>query len=327
MIHKYTLNGYRIVMDVNSGAVHLFDEIPYAMLDYLEDSVPQEMPQEMHKALREKYDEEAIQEAYSDLRELYQEDILFSDEGDYAKLANLLVDAPIKSMCLNISHDCNLRCEYCFAAKGDFGCGRKLMPFEVAKSAIDFLVEKSKGRHNLEVDFFGGEPLMNFDVVKQTVEYARSIEKEKNKNFRFTLTTNGLLLNDEIIDYLNREMHNVVLSLDGRKEVNDRLRVRTDGTGCYDTIVPKYQKLVANRGDKDYYVRGTFTTHNLDFAEDAVHIADLGFKQLSIEPVVSDPKLDYSLKEENLPAAFAEYERLANIILERRKTKNGFNFF
>lgn len=327
MIHKYTLNGYRIVMDTNSGAVHLFDEIPYAMLDYLEDSVPETIPSAMRTALLEQYSEAAIDEAYQELRELYANEVLYSDDGDYEKLANLLVDAPVKSMCLNIAHDCNLRCEYCFAAKGDFGCGRKLMPFEVAKAAIDFLVEKSKGRYNLEVDFFGGEPLMNFEVVKQTVDYARSIEKEKNKNFRFTLTTNGLLLTDDKIEYLNKEMHNVVLSLDGRKEINDLLRVRVDGSGCYDTIVPKYQKLVANRGDKDYYVRGTFTTHNLDFAEDALHIADLGFKQLSIEPVVSDPKLDYSLKEDSLPAAFAEYERLANIILERRKAKNGFNFF
>ena len=277
MIHKYTLNDYRIVMDTNSGAVHLFDEIPYIMLDYLTDSVPETMPQQMHDDLVKTYSEADIQEAYQDLRELYEEEVLFSDDGDYEKLANLLVDAPVKSMCLNIAHDCNLRCEYCFAAKGDFGCGRKLMPFEVAKAAIDFLVEKSKNRHNLEVDFFGGEPLMNFKVVKQTVDYARSIEKEKNKNFRFTLTTNGLLLTDDIIEYLNNEMHNVVLSLDGRKEVNDRLRTRVDGSGCYDTIVPKYQKLVANRGDKDYYVRGTFTTHNLDFAEDALHIADLGF--------------------------------------------------
>ena len=275
MIHKYTLNDYRIVMDTNSGAVHLFDEIPYIMLDYLTDSVPETMPQQMHDDLVKTYSEADIQEAYQDLRELYEEEVLFSDDGDYEKLANLLVDAPVKSMCLNIAHDCNLRCEYCFAAKGDFGCGRKLMPFEVAKAAIDFLVEKSKNRHNLEVDFFGGEPLMNFKVVKQTVDYARSIEKEKNKNFRFTLTTNGLLLTDDIIEYLNNEMHNVVLSLDGRKEVNDRLRTRVDGSGCYDTIVPKYQKLVANRGDKDYYVRGTFTTHNLDFAEDALHIADL----------------------------------------------------
>lgn len=327
MIHKYTLNDYRIVMDTNSGAVHLFDEIPYIMLDYLTDSVPETMPQQMHDDLVKTYSEADIQEAYQDLRELYEEEVLFSDDGDYEKLANLLVDAPVKSMCLNVAHDCNLRCEYCFAAKGDFGCGRKLMPFEVAKAAIDFLVEKSKNRHNLEVDFFGGEPLMNFKVVKQTVDYARSLEKEKNKNFRFTLTTNGLLLTDDIIEYLNNEMHNVVLSLDGRKEVNDRLRTRVDGSGCYDTIVPKYQKLVANRGDKDYYVRGTFTTHNLDFAEDALHIADLGFPQLSIEPVVSDPKLPYSLKEDNLPAAFSEYERLANIILERRKAKKGFNFF
>ena len=326
MIHKYSLGGYRIVIDTNSGAVHLFDEIPFAMLDYLEDSVPDSPPADMLKAFQD-HDPELVQEAYHELKELYAQEVLFSSDEDYGKFSGMLQDAPVKSMCLNVAHDCNLRCEYCFAAKGDFGCGRKLMPIEVGKKAIDFLIEHSGSRHNLELDFFGGEPLMNFEVVKQVVEYARSIEKQHNKNFRFTLTTNGLLLTDDVIEYLNREMSNVVLSLDGRKQVNDRFRPRIDGSGSYDSIVPKYQKLVANRGDKDYYIRGTFTTHNLDFAEDALHIADLGFDQLSIEPVVSDPKLPYSLKEENLPAAFAEYERLANIILERRKARKGFNFF
>jgi uncharacterized protein len=202
-----------------------------------------------------------------------------------------------------------------------------LMPFEVAKKAIDFLIEKSQGRHNLEVDFFGGEPLMNFEVVKQVVQYARSIEKEHNKNFRFTITTNGILLTDDKIDFINKEMSNCVLSLDGRKGVNDLLRVRVDGTGSYDSIVPKYQKLVATRGDKDYYARGTFTKHNLDFTNDVLHMAELGFDQISVEPVVSDVKLDYSIKEDDLPRVFEEYERLAQVLIERKKAGKGFNFF
>ncbi|WP_195983430.1 thioether cross-link-forming SCIFF peptide maturase [Clostridium sp. D33t1_170424_F3] len=326
MIHKYMLNGYRIVMDTNSGAVHLFDEIPYSMLDYLNDSVPDTPPQEMLTALGAKYDESAVLEAYEELKELYQCDQLFSSD-EYEKFANMMTNAPIKSMCLNIAHDCNLRCEYCFAAKGDFGRGRMLMPLEVAKKAIDFLIEKSEGRHNLEVDFFGGEPLMNFEVVKETVAYARSIEKAHHKNFRFTITTNGLMLTDDKIDFINREMSNVVLSIDGRKEVNDRLRVRTDGSGCYDSIVPRFQKLVATRGDKDYYARGTFTKYNLDFTDDVLHLVELGFDQVSVEPVVSDPNLSYSIQKEDLPVVFKEYERLANTIIENRKAGKWFNFF
>ena len=281
----------------------------------------------MMEALRGQFDEETLTQAYAELRELYTSGQLFSAD-EYEKFATMMTNAPIKSMCLNIAHDCNLRCEYCFAAKGDFGRGRMLMPLEVAKKAIDFLIEKSGPRHNLEVDFFGGEPLMNFDVVKETVAYARSIEKAHNKNFRFTITTNGLLLTDDKIDFINREMSNVVLSIDGRKEVNDRLRVRTNGSGSYDTIVPRFQKLVATRGkDKDYYARGTFTKYNLDFTEDVLHLVDLGFDQVSVEPVVSDPKLSYSIQEEDLPRVFEEYERLANTIIARKKEGRGFNFF
>ena len=326
MIHKYSLNGYRFVLDTNSGAVHLFEAAPYEMLDYLDDSVPDCPPDKLIAEMKGKYDENTIQEAYEELKELYHEGLLFSAD-EYEQFAGMMKNAPIKSMCLNIAHDCNLRCEYCFAAKGDFGRGRMLMPFEVGKKAIDFLIENSKGRHNLEVDFFGGEPLMNFDVVKQVVNYARSIEKQHNKNFRFTITTNGLLLSDDKIDYINREMSNCVLSLDGIKSVNDRLRVRVDGSGCYDTVVPKFQKLVATRGDKDYYVRGTFTKHNLDFTNDILHYVDLGFDQISMEPVVSDPKLDYSIDEGDLPRVFEEYEHLANVIIERKKQGKGFNFF
>lgn len=326
MIHKYKLNGYNICLDVHSGAVHVLDDIAYDILDYCQDSMTEEIPQKIYDELGKKYSKEDIKETYEALFELYKDELLFSDD-DYEKFSNLMTKAPIKSMCINISHDCNLRCEYCFAAKGDFGQGRCLMPLETAKKAIDFIIENSGTRHNLEVDFFGGEPLMNFEVVKQTIEYARSIEKEHNKNFRFTITTNGLLLDDEKIEYINREMNNAVLSLDGRKEVNDKLRVTPNGKGCYDIIVPKYQKLVAGRGDKDYYIRGTFTKHNLDFTEDVVHMRELGFDQLSIEPVVSDPKLDYSIKYEDLPRVFEEYEKLANTIIKSRKNGDYYNFF
>ncbi len=326
MIHKYTLNGYRIVLDTNSGAVHIFDEAPYEMLDYLEDSVPDEPPVALKEALADRWDQATFDEAYEELKELYRQGLLFSEDG-YERFSDMMVKSPVKAMCLNVAHDCNLRCEYCFAAKGDFGCGRKLMPLEVGKKAIDFLIEHSAGRRNLEMDFFGGEPLMNWEVVKELVLYAREQEKLHDKNFRFTITTNGLLLTDDKIDFINKEMSNCVLSLDGRKEVNDRLRVRVDGTGCYDQIVPKYQKLVAQRGDKDYYARGTFTRYNLDFTKDVLHMADLGFDQVSVEPVVSDEKLDYSIKEQDLPRVFQEYETLANSILQRRKEGKGFNFF
>lgn len=326
MIHKYTLNGYRIVLDTNSGAVHIFEEAPYEMLDYLEDSVPDEPPVALKEALGNRWDQATFDEAYEELKELYRQGLLFSEDG-YERFSDMMVNSPVKAMCLNVAHDCNLRCEYCFAAKGDFGCGRKLMPLEVGKKAIDFLIEHSAGRRNLEMDFFGGEPLMNWEVVKELVLYAREQEKLHDKNFRFTITTNGLLLTDDKIDFINKEMSNCVLSLDGRKEVNDRLRVRVDGTGCYDQIVPKYQKLVAQRGDKDYYARGTFTRYNLDFTKDVLHMADLGFDQVSVEPVVSDEKLDYSIKEQDLPRVFQEYETLANSILQRRKEGKGFNFF
>ncbi len=326
MIHKYTLNGYLIVLDTNSGAVHVFDEAPYEMLDYLTDSVPDEAPAAMKEALGGRWDQATFDEAYEELKELYRQGLLFSEDG-YERFSDMMVNSPVKAMCLNVAHDCNLRCEYCFAAKGDFGCGRKLMPLEVGKKAIDFLIERSAGRRNLEMDFFGGEPLMNWDVVKELVLYAREQEKIHNKNFRFTITTNGLLLTDDKIDFINKEMSNCVLSLDGRKEVNDRLRVRVDGTGCYDQIVPKYQKLVSQRGDKDYYARGTFTRYNLDFTNDVLHMADLGFDQVSVEPVVSDEKLDYSIKEQDLPRVFEEYEHLANALLQRRKEGRGFNFF
>lgn len=326
MIHKYKLNGYNMVLDVNSGALHVVDDLAYDILDFTDENIQETLSDEALDALSEKYDKNDILETYEELYELYKDGQLYAKD-DYEKFASMMVNSPVKSMCLNISHDCNLRCEYCFAAKGDFGTGRELMPLEIAKKAIDFLIEKSVNRHNLEVDFFGGEPLMNFDVVKKTVEYARSIEKQHNKNFRFTITTNGLLLTDDKINFINREMSNVVLSLDGRKEVNDKLRVSPNGQGSFDAIVPKYQKLVRERGDKDYYVRGTFTRNNLDFTNDVIKMAELGFDQLSIEPVVSDEKLDYSIKEADLPRVFEEYETLAKEMIKRKKKGKCFNFF
>lgn len=327
MIHKYSLNGYNIVMDTNSGAVHIFDEAPFEMLDYLDDTVPDKPPKAMLDALKNRYDEQTLLEGYKEIQELYKKEQLYSKD-DYEPFAAMLKGAPIKSMCLNVSHDCNLRCRYCFAAQGDFGGERMLMPYSVAKSAIDFLIEHSGNRHNLEVDFFGGEPLMNFDVVKKTVVYARSLEKEHHKNFRFTTTTNGILLNDDNIDFINKEMSNCILSLDGRKEVNDRLRVRVDGSGSYDSIVPKFQKLVERRPkDKDYYVRGTFSKYNLDFLNDIKHYLDLGFNEISVEPVVSDKRLDYSIQEEDLPRISEEYEKLSKFMIERKRAGKGFNFF
>ena len=326
MIHKFKAKDLNIVLDVNSGGVHLVDDLTYDLLDHLEEPLAEECPEEAVKALADKYTREQVEECYGEILELYHDKVLFSGDP-YAVYAETAINSPIKAMCLHISHDCNLRCKYCFASTGDFGTGRKLMPLETAKAAIDFLLEKSVGRENLELDFFGGEPLMNFDVVKQTVAYARSKEKEYNKNFRFTITTNGLLLTDDKIEFINREMSNCVLSLDGRKEVNDRLRIKINGKGCYDQIVPQYQKLVAGRGDKDYYARGTFTKYNLDFTQDVLHMADLGFDQVSVEPVVSDPMLDYSIKEEDLPRVFQEYETLANELIQRKKEGKGFNFF
>lgn len=327
MIHKYFLNGYYIVIDTNSGAVHIVDELAYRLLDFFTEKLKGECPDEIISTLvNEGFDKQDIIDTYAELKALCDDDSLFS-EDTYRPFADMLTEAPIKSMCLNISHDCNLRCEYCFAAQGDFGHGRKLMPFEVGKAAIDFLIKHSANRHNLELDFFGGEPLMNLDVVKKVVEYARSIEKEHNKNFRFTMTTNGILLDDDSIDFINREMSNVVLSLDGRKEVNDRLRPTVNKKGSYDIIVPKYQKLVAERGDKEYYVRGTFTKYNLDFTDDVMHLNELGFDQISVEPVVTDPELPYALTESDFPAIAEEYEKLSKILIERKKNGTSFNFF
>jgi len=325
MIHKYKLNGLNIVLDVNSGGVHIVDELTYDLLDNVEPPFEAECPQNVVDKLSKAYPVEDIRDCYAEIVELYNDKILFS-EDDYEKYAKYSVASPVKAMCLNIAHDCQLRCKYCFASTGDFGKGRKLMSFETGKHAIDFLLENSGDRPNLELDFFGGEPLMNFGVVKKVVEYARSREKEYNKKFRFTITTNGLLLDDEKIDFINREMSNVVLSIDGRKEVNDYFRVLPNGQGCYDIILPKYKKLVEGRGDKEYYVRGTFTNKNLDFSKDVFALNEAGFDQISVEPVVGDDDV-YALTEKDLPAVFAEYEKLALQLLENEKKGKKFNFF
>ncbi|MEG1887431.1 MAG: thioether cross-link-forming SCIFF peptide maturase, partial [Oscillospiraceae bacterium] len=326
MVHKFKSGNLFLALDVFSGGVHVLDELSYELLDFAGENMGQICPESAYKALF-KYDKSEIDECYAELYSLYDNKMLFTIDDTYEKIAAAMGAAPVKSMCLNVAHDCNLRCEYCFAAKGDFGQGRMLMPLEVGKKAIDFMIEHSTGRKNLELDFFGGEPLMNFDVVKGVVEYARSIENEHGKNFRFTITTNGLLLNDEIIDYINKEMFNVVLSIDGRPEVNDRMRVFQNGKGCYDMIIPKFKNLVAKRGDKNYYVRGTFTKENLDFTNDVLHLYKSGFDQISVEPVVCDETLPYALNFDDIPVVLNEYDKLANEIVKIKKSGKHINFF
>ena len=337
MIHQYKNNGYYIILDVNSGSVHSADALLYDAVEILSGIVPdmekpapltKEQKQAVCTALAGRYEAaeplEVLEEiqALIDAEELFTADVYKNYVMDFKKRQTV-----VKALCLHIAHDCNLACKYCFAEEGEYHGRRALMSFEVGKKALDFLIANSGNRVNLEVDFFGGEPLMNWDVVKQLVEYGRSREKECNKKFRFTITTNGVLLNDEIMDFCNREMSNVVLSLDGRKEVNDRMRPFRNGSGSYDLIVPKFQKFAESRGTKDYFVRGTFTRNNLDFSKDVLHFADLGFKKLSIEPVVADPKEPYSIREEDLPKIMEEYDRLAKEFIKRKKEGRGFQFF
>ena len=293
---------------------------------------PMPLTDDQKKAVREalvcKYSAEDIEDALSDIQELIDAEELFAADIykdyviDFKKRQTV-----VKALCLHIAHDCNLACKYCFAEEGEYHGRRALMSFEVGKKALDFLIANSGNRINLEVDFFGGEPLMNWNVVKQLVEYGRSQEKEHNKKFRFTLTTNGVLLNDEIMEFCNKEMSNVVLSLDGRPEVNDRMRPFRNGKGSYELIVPKFQKFAKSRGEKDYFVRGTFTRNNLDFGNDVLHYADLGFEKLSMEPVVASPEEPYSIREEDLPQIMDEYDRLAKEFVKRQKEGRGFKFF
>ena len=325
MIHQYKSNGYNIVLDVNSGAVHVVDDVTYDVIELFEKLDAEAIISK----LSSKYKEEEIREVIDEVEQLKKDGQLFTEDiyQPFVEKFKETRQTVVKALCLHIAHDCNLACKYCFAEEGEYHGRRELMSFEVGKKALDFLVANSGNRVNLEVDFFGGEPLMNWDVVKQLVEYGRSLEEPNNKKFRFTLTTNGVLLNDEIMEYLNKEMSNVVLSLDGRKEVNDRMRPFRTGKGSYDLIVPKFQKLADSRNQTNYYVRGTFTRDNLDFSEDVKHFADLGFKQMSIEPVVGPEEDPYSIREEDLPKIMEEYDKLALEYIKREKEGNGFNFF
>ena len=327
MVHTFVALGCPIVLDVNSGAVHVLDQMTYDVLHQVEnlESLPEFCPAEVKTSLP--YDRAEVDEIWSELKELEAAGLLFVKEDYIDPEWAVLKNAPIKALCLNVAHDCNLRCKYCFASTGDFGTGRKIMPFETAKRAIDFVIERSGKRRNIEVDFFGGEPLMAWDTVVKTVEYARSIEKEHNKNFRFTITTNGMLLNQEKMDYINREMKNCVLSLDGRKEVNDDHRPTAGGKGSYDRIVPKYQQLVAERGDKEYYVRGTYTKKHPDFAADVMHLAtELGFRNVSVEPATGKVGDPFAITEEELDAVKAEYDKLAKELVDKPEI-NFFHFF
>ena len=330
MIHQYKNNGYNIVMDVCSGAVHVVDDITYDVIELYEKN--RENGVETDLSLLEKelpqYSSGELQETLEEVEELKESGELFAEDEyqqyviDFKKRKTV-----VKALCLHIAHDCNLGCRYCFAEEGEYHGRRALMSLEVGKQALDFLVANSGNRRNLEVDFFGGEPTMNFDVVKELVRYGRSLEGPHNKNFRFTLTTNGVLLDDDIMEFANREMANVVLSIDGRKEVNDYMRPTRNGKGSYDLIVPKFRKFAELRNQTNYYVRGTFTHHNLDFSEDVLHLADLGFKQISVEPVVAPPEEPYAIREEDLPKLLEEYDKLAKEMIKREKEGRGFNFF
>lgn len=324
VIHQYKSNGYNIVLDVNSGSVHVVDDLSYEIISMFE----ADSKEEIISKLRVDYDEAEIVEAYSEIASLKDQELLFTEDIYKQYLKDFKNrKTVVKALCLHIAHDCNLACKYCFAEEGEYHGRRALMSLEVGKKAIDFLIENSGNRRNLEVDFFGGEPLMNWEVVKEIVRYGRSKEEIYNKNFRFTLTTNGVLLDDEVMEFVNKEMSNVVLSLDGRKEVNDAMRPFRNGKGSYDLIVPKFRKLAESRNQTNYYVRGTFTHDNLDFSNDVIHFADLGFKQMSIEPVVGDDSEKYAIKEEDLPKVMEEYDKLAKEYIKRHKEGNGFNFF
>lgn len=322
MLHKYEQNGLKIVVDVNSGAVHVVDQLTWDMLDYYPDSVGN-----IIEKLGDKYQECNIREAWSEISELKKQGLLYSDDAYMDKVLKEKRETHTKALCLNIAHDCNIRCGYCFASTGDYHGGRKLMPFSVASKAIDFLLDTSGSRKRLEVDFFGGEPLMNFDVVRETVLYARERQKEYGKRIGFTITTNGTLLNNEISEFINENMDNIVLSIDGRKKVNDRMRKFIDGSGTYDNIMPKIKSLVESRGDKSYYIRGTFTANNLDFCSDVLHLADEGFKEISIEPVVAEKERGYALKEEHLSRIYQEYDKLADKYIEYNESGKSFRYY
>lgn len=323
MIHKYFLNNKYIVLDVASGSVHLVDELTYDLLDDYQILSKEELIDKY----KNKYEEKNIQTALGEIKSLVDQELLFTEDDNSLADVEYNPTNIIKAMCLHVAHDCNLKCKYCFAAQGNFKGQRSLMDLETGKKALKFLCENSGNRKNLEVDFFGGEPLMNFDVVKDLVKYGRQIEKDYNKHFRFTITTNGLLLTDDKIDFINENMDNVVLSLDGRKEINDPIRPTLNDKGSYDIIVPKFKKLIETRGDKDYYIRGTFTSYNKDFRKDLLDYYDNGFKKVSIEPVVTDPSEPYAITEEDLDEILKEYEEFSKEYIAIRKYDKDFLFF
>ncbi|MBO7319957.1 MAG: thioether cross-link-forming SCIFF peptide maturase, partial [Clostridia bacterium] len=331
MIHSYKLGGMNIVLDICSGSVHVVDEVAYDIIGLYEKEDKDDIIALMLEkyADREDVTKEELELCFEDIEELKNEGKLFSEDafepmaGDLKKKSAGIV----KALCMHIAHTCNLNCSYCFASQGKYHGDRAMMSFEVGKQAFDFLIANSGTRRNLEVDFFGGEPLMNFDVVKELVAYARSIEKDHGKNFRFTLTTNGVLIDDDVIDFANKEMSNVVLSLDGRKEVHDRFRVDYNGKGSWEKIVPKFQKLVNARDGKNYYMRGTFTHHNPDFLDDIKEMLSLGFKELSMEPVVCAADDPSALTDEDLPVVMKQYEELAELMLKKHKEGDGFTFY
>ena len=330
MIHAYKMNGYNIILDQNSGCVHSVDEVAYDIITMYKEKSKEEIRNFILDKYKNQEDvtSEEIDLCFDDIEALIEDGRLFSEntfeatDKEFKKRQGV-----VKAICLHVAHDCNLACKYCFAGKGEYDGPKGLMSFETGKRALDFLIEQSGTRKNLEVDFFGGEPLLNWDVCKRLVEYGRSMEKECNKNFRFTLTTNGLLIDDEVIDFCNKEMGNVVLSLDGRKETNDRLRTSCNGKGSYDLIIDKFKKFADSRNQSDYYMRGTYTHFNTDFSADLLHMADLGFKELSIEPVVCEPSEPYALRESDLPVLKEQYEILANEMLRRYRKGNGFTFY
>lgn len=325
MIHQYKNNGYNIVLDVNSGSVHVVDELVYDVIALLDAGKTKE---ETKQELSEKYKIQDIAEALEECEELKEAGVLFTEDiyenaiTDYKARKTV-----VKALCLHIAHDCNLACRYCFAEEGEYHGRRALMSYEVGKKALDFLIANSGSRRNLEVDFFGGEPLMNWQVVKDLVKYGREQEKLHDKNFRFTLTTNGVLLNDEIMEFCNKEMANVVLSIDGRKEVHDFMRPFRKGAGSYDLVMPKFKKFAESRNQQKYYVRGTFTHYNLDFSKDVLHFADEGFEQISVEPVVAPETEAYAIKKEDIPQILEEYDKLAAEMVKREKEGRGFTFF
>ena len=338
MIHQYVSNGYHIVLDVNSGCVHVVDELTYRVIPVVEEALAQNMKTakeltayaagRMNGEGGEGPETAELGEVIEEILELKEAGMLYTDDiyekyiGEFRNRETV-----VKALCLHIAHDCNLACRYCFAEEGEYHGRRALMSYETGKKALDFLVRSSGNRVNLEVDFFGGEPLLNWQVVKDLVAYGRSLEEPCHKKFRFTLTTNGVLLNDEILAFVNREMANVVLSIDGRRQIHDLMRPHRGGQGSYDEVVPKYKKVAESRNQMNYYVRGTFTRNNLDFAEDVKHLADEGFEQISVEPVVAADTEDYALRREDVPAIFEEYDELAREYIRRKKEGKGFNFF